>query len=99
MDFQLAQKKAPSYLRDVLAFESTRWYKGVIIIDPILRMTWIFLVIFDPNIQHSDIVTFAVALVEVFRRGLWVIFRVESEHCGNITRKTASSDIPPPYSV
>jgi len=54
---------------------------------------------FRPQIQHSDIVTFAVALVEVFRRGLWVIFRVESEHCGNLTRKTASSDIPPPYSV
>ena len=99
MDFQLVQKKGASYLRDVLAFESTWWYKGAIIIDPILRMTWIFFVIFDPNIQHSNIVAFAVALVEVFRRGLWVIFRVESEHCANIRLEKARSDIPPPYSV
>jgi hypothetical protein len=95
MDFQLAQKKAPSYLRDILAFESTWWYKGAIIINPILRMTWVFFVIFDPNIQHSNIVSFAVALVEVFRRGLWVIFRVENEHCANIARDKASRDTPP----
>ena len=95
MDFQLVQRKAPSYLRDILAFESTWWYKGAMVINPILRMTWVLFVFLDPNIQHSSIVSFAVALVEVFRRGLWVIFRVESEHCANIAREKASRDILP----
>jgi hypothetical protein len=96
IDFQLGQRQAPSYLREILAFNSLWWYKSAIIINPILRMTWIFFVIFDPNIQHSNIVSFVVALVEVFRRGLWVVFRVESEHCANIARQKASRDLPSP---
>ncbi|KAK4451230.1 EXS family-domain-containing protein [Podospora aff. communis PSN243] len=94
MDFQLGQKQSPHYLRETLAFESEWWYKGAIVLNPILRMTWILFVIFDPSIQHSNIVSFVVALIEVFRRGLWVVFRVESEHCANIAREKAKRDLP-----
>ncbi|KAK0617705.1 EXS family-domain-containing protein [Immersiella caudata] len=87
IDFQLGHRQSRHYLREILAFDSLWWYKGAIIINPILRMTWILFVIFDPNIQHSNIVSFIVALLEVFRRGLWVVFRVESEHCANIARR------------
>ncbi|GAB1318553.1 Xenotropic and polytropic retrovirus receptor 1 [Madurella fahalii] len=99
MDFRLAQKGAPNYLRDILAYNATWWYYAAMIADPVLRMTWVFFVIFNRNIQHSTIVSFVVALVELFRRALWVIFRVENEHCVNIAQNKASRDIPLPYMI
>lgn len=100
MDFRLAQKKAPNYLRDILAFDSTWWYYTAMVLDPILRMTWVFFVIFNKaQIQHGNIVAFAIALVEVLRRGMWAVFRVENEHCVNIAQNKASRDIPLPYRI
>lgn len=51
------------------------------LIDPIIRFNWIFYVIYANDMQHSNVVSFFVALSEACRRGVWIVFRVENEHC------------------
>ena len=99
MDFSLLQQGSKNtLLRDILAFQDHKWmYYAIIVIDPLLRFGWVPLVIFSRNIQHGSVVAFFVAFVEVTRRGLWTIFRVENEHCTNTASSKASRDIPLPY--
>jgi hypothetical protein len=101
MDFSLLQQGAKNHgLRDILAFGSQKWmYYSIMVLDPILRFSWIFLAIFARNIQHGSIVAFVVAFVEVTRRGMWTLFRVENEHCTNISQEKASRDMPLPYKI
>ncbi|KAF4120590.1 hypothetical protein GMORB2_3028 [Geosmithia morbida] len=98
MDFSLIQVDSKHFaLRDILALKK-RWpYYVAIVVDPILRFSWIFYAIFTHDSQHSTIVSFLVGLAEIFRRGLWALFRVENEHCGNVSQYKASRDIPLPY--
>jgi hypothetical protein len=67
--------------------------------DPILRFNWIFYAIFGNNFQHSTVLSFVVALSEIFRRGMWTALRVENEHCTNVGRLLASRDVPLPYKL
>jgi hypothetical protein len=98
MDVSLLQTNSRhSLLRDILALKS-RWpYYSFMVIDPLLRFAWIFYVIFTHDTQHSTVVSFLIAFAEVNRRGMWVIFRVENEHCANVAQNKASRDIPLPY--
>jgi hypothetical protein len=100
MDWSLLQPHASKrLLRDVRGFKSTWWYYGAMVIDPILRFNWIFYSMYTHDLQHSTIVSFAVAFSEVTRRGIWTLFRVENEHCSNVARFKASRDVPLPYSI
>ena len=65
------------FLRDVLGYKRPWIYYLAMIIDPILRFNWIFYIIFENDIQHSAFLSFLVGLSEVFRRGMWTLFRVE----------------------
>ncbi|KAK5733752.1 Xenotropic and polytropic retrovirus receptor 1 [Elasticomyces elasticus] len=87
-------------LRSTLAYRKRIWwYYAAIIIDPILRCNWIFYIIFRGDIQHSSIVSFLIAFSEVIRRGIWVSFRVENEHCANVGRSRAMRDPELPYEL
>jgi hypothetical protein len=86
-------------LRDHLAFKRVWMYYVAMIIDPILRFNWIFYAIYADEVQHSAILSFIVSLSEVFRRGIWTVFRVENEHCTNVGRFRASRDVPLPYKI
>ena len=100
MDFSLLQSGARLIgLRDTMAFTQPWIYYGILIVDPILRFGWIPLAMFSHNLQHSTIISFVVAFAEVTRRGLWLLFRVENEHCSNIGQAKASRDVPLPYKV
>jgi xenotropic and polytropic retrovirus receptor 1 len=82
MDWSLGDPWAQKpLLRDVLGYKRSWWYYAAMIVDPILRFNWIFYAIFADDVQHSAILSFFIALSEVFRRGIWTIFRVENEHC------------------
>lgn len=85
------------FLRSFLAYKQTWLYYLAIVVDPILRFNWIFYAIFADDLQHSAFLSFAIALSEVFRRGLWTILRVENEHCTNVGRFRASRDVPLPF--
>jgi hypothetical protein len=98
MDWSLANPYSKNpFLRDFLAFRHRSVYYAAMIVDPVLRFSWIFYAIFAPDFQHSALLTFLVSLVEVLRRGIWAIFRVENEHCTNVCSFRASRDIPLPY--
>lgn len=67
------------------------------IIDPIIRFNWIFYFAAPMQFQHSSLVSFFVALSEVFRRGMWLIFRIENEHCTNIIQARVTREVRLPY--
>jgi len=85
------------FLRNELAYKKIWWYYGAMVMDPILRCNWVLYTITPLQIQHSAVTSFGIALLEVFRRGVWSVFRVENEHCTNVGRFRASRDVPLPY--
>lgn len=100
MDWSLMNPYAKRpFLRDHLGYKNVYWYYIAIVLDPILRFNWIFYAIYADDVQHSAILSFLVALSEIFRRGMWTLFRVENEHCTNVGNYRASRDVPLPYSV
>lgn len=100
LDFSLgnAWSKHP-FLRDQLAYKKVWVYYVAMVLDVLLRQQWIFYAIFTRDVQHSTIVSFFVGLIEVLRRGMWSLFRVENEHCNNVGKFRASRDIPLPYEI
>lgn len=98
MDFSLLQAGSRHFLlRDILALKRRWMYYAIMIIDPILRFSWIFYAVFTHDSQHSSICSFLVSFAEATRRGMWVLFRVENEHCANVAQYKASRDVPLPY--
>ncbi|KAI1098415.1 EXS-domain-containing protein [Jackrogersella minutella] len=98
MDFSFFQPDTRHrFLRDILGLKRRWLYYVIMVIDPILRFSWIFYAIFTHDKQHSTLVSFFVALAEVTRRGMWALFRVENEHCANVAQYKASRDVPLPY--
>ncbi|KAJ5573713.1 uncharacterized protein N7459_008140 [Penicillium hispanicum] len=86
-------------LREVLAFRRVWVYYVAMALDVTIRFNWIFYAIFSSDMQHSAVLSFFVSLSEVFRRGVWSIFRVENEHCTNVFMFRASRDVPLPYEI
>jgi len=100
MDWSLGNPYAQHrFLRNNLAYHRIWMYYVAMVLDPILRFQWIFYAIYTSDVQHSTLVSFFVGLAEVFRRAVWMLFRVENEHCNNVGRFRASRDIPLPYSL
>jgi xenotropic and polytropic retrovirus receptor 1 len=100
MDFSLLQPNTRHrFLRDIRGLKQRWVYYAIMIVDPILRFGWIFYAIFTYSRQHSTITSFLVSLSEVIRRGMWALFRVENEHCGNVSQYKASRDVPLPYEL
>lgn len=87
------------FLRQTLGYKKVWMYYLAIAIDPILRFNWIFYAVIPLQLQHSAITSFFVAFSEVFRRGMWSLFRVENEHCSNVGHFRASRDVPLPYEL
>lgn len=101
MDWSLGDPEAKHrWLRKTLAYrDHIWWYYGAMLVDPLLRFNWMFYIIVPLGSQHSTIVSFLIALSEVFRRGIWTLLRVENEHCSNIRNEKASKDFPLPYKL
>lgn len=100
MDWSLGNPYAKHpLLREVLAFRRVWVYYAAMVLDIVIRFNWIFYAIFVHDIQHSAVLSFVVSLSEVFRRGIWSIFRVENEHCTNVLLFRASRDVPLPYGI
>jgi hypothetical protein len=100
MDFSLLQAKANKrLLRDITAIRPVWIYYVIMVVDPLLRFSWIFYAIFTHNAQHSTVVSFLVSFSEVLRRGMWTLLRVENEHCANVAQYKAARDTPLPYNL
>jgi hypothetical protein len=87
------------FLRKELGYKKVWWYYAAITIDPILRFNWTMYLVSPLQLQHSAVTSFCVSLSEIFRRGMWSLFRVENEHCTNVGRFRASRDVPLPYEI
>jgi hypothetical protein len=73
---------SPTALRPTLAYRKHRWiYYAAMIEDMIFRFVWVGYVIFprDYQVQHSSLISFMIAMLEIVRRGIWVSFRRSSE--------------------
>lgn len=100
MDWSLLQPNANKrWLRDIRGFKNPYYYYAAMVFDPIVRFNWILYAIYTHDIGHSSIVSFLVGFSECTRRGVWVLFRVENEHCSNVRRFKASRDVPLPYTI
>lgn len=98
MDWSLGNPYAKRILlRDELSFRYAWVYYAAIVLDVVVRFNWIFYAIFSNDIQHSAFLSFFVSLSEVFRRGVWSVFRVENEHCANVMKFHASREPTLPY--
>src|SRR5271169_3536802 len=69
------------------------------IVDPLMRSSWLFYVIFPGQMQHSAGTSFFLALGEVFRRFMWNFFRMENEHMTNVEHFLAARDVPLPFAI
>lgn len=60
-------------------------YYFVMIFDVIIRFEWIFYIISDSTdyVRHP-LVALTMAILEIVRRFIWVILRVENEHVANV---------------
>ncbi|CAG87220.2 DEHA2D13288p [Debaryomyces hansenii CBS767] len=100
MDWSLLQSGSKNkFLRDNLFFKRPIYYYCAMVIDVILRFQWIFYAFFTSQIQQSAVTSFCVALAELIRRFIWIFFRVENEHCTNVTLFRASRNSPLPYAI
>ncbi|KAJ3336058.1 hypothetical protein HDU93_003797 [Gonapodya sp. JEL0774] len=75
-------------------------YTGMIA-NAILRITWVFSI--SPShwgiVVDGRVIAFFLALLEVFRRFQWNVFRMENEHLTNVGNFRAVKDIPLPLKL
>lgn len=64
-----------------------------------IRFQWIVYAVAPSTIQQSATTSFVLAFLEVIRRFVWVIFRVENEHVANVHLFKVSSEAPLPYPI
>ncbi|KAK2710887.1 hypothetical protein QYM36_012157 [Artemia franciscana] len=83
MDWGLGNKKN-KFLREKLLIGSSLLYYVCILLNIILRFTWTFsLSITEAEILDTEITTTIFSALELFRRFMWNIFRVENEQINN----------------
>lgn len=98
MDWSLLQPGSKNFLlRDELFYEKPIYYYIAMVIDVIFRFLWVIYVIFPGQLQQLAITSFCLAAAELFRRFVWMFFRMENEHRTNVTLFRASRESPLPY--
>jgi len=100
MDWSLMQPHAKHpFLRMDLGYKNPMVYYAAIILDPIMRFSWLFYVVFPGQRQHSAATSYFIGLGEIFRRFMWNFFRMENEHMTNVGQFIAARDVPLPFSI
>lgn len=100
MDWSLLKFDAKhKLLRDNLFFKRPIYYYLAMVFDVTFRFQWIFYAFFSNQIQQLAVTSFMIGLAEIFRRIVWALFRMENEHCTNVTLFRASRDSPLPYPI
>lgn len=59
-------------------------YYVSMVLDVLIRFQWIVYAAAPQTIRQSSVTSFSLAITEVIRRFLWIIFRVENEHVANV---------------
>lgn len=74
-------------------------YYAAMIWDVLIRFQWVVYAVAPQSIQQSAKTSFVLALTELLRRFIWVIFRIENEHVANVHLFRVTGDSPLPYPV
>ncbi|KAF6171807.1 hypothetical protein GIB67_007328 [Kingdonia uniflora] len=100
VDWGLLQKKSKNrWLRDKLLLPHKSTYYGAMVVNVILRFAWLQSVLGVHYLLHihRKELTAAVASLEILRRGIWNIFRVECLHLSNVGKYRAFKVVPLPF--
>ena len=87
MDWDLCKKNAPSFgLRKTLLYRNHTWVYYLAIFNNFwMRCSWSFALSVNQVPKNWSLVT---AVVEIVRRGQWLVFRLENEHLQKIAVPT-----------
>lgn len=98
MDWSLLQPNSKHFLlRDELFYGRPIYYYCAMISDVCLRFLWLVYFAFPGQLQQLALTSFLLAVAELFRRFVWMFFRMENEHRTNVTLFRASRELPLPY--
>ncbi|XP_076890368.1 LOW QUALITY PROTEIN: phosphate transporter PHO1 homolog 10-like [Bidens hawaiensis] len=100
VDWGLLQRKSNNmFLRNKLAVSRKYVYFVVMVMDVILRLCWLQLVLkFNIRFLKGTAISTLFSSLEIFRRGVWMFFRLENEHLNNVGRYRAFKSVPLPFS-
>ncbi|XP_024993827.1 phosphate transporter PHO1 homolog 10-like isoform X1 [Cynara cardunculus var. scolymus] len=101
VDWGLLQRNSKNlFLRDKLAVSRRSVYFVVMVLDVILRLTWLQLVLkFNLRSLKGTAISSLFSCLEIFRRGVWMFFsRLENEHLNNVGKYRAFKSVPLPFS-
>lgn len=100
MDFGLFQRGPVNYLlRDTILFPPIVYY-ALFMVDFVLRFLWVLpLLRILPVSWPSLTVAYAFGVIEVVRRFIWNIFRVEYEHVNNCNAFKAFYEVQLPFAL
>ena len=98
MDWSILEPNDKHFLlRSHLGYNVSFPYYIGLVLDPILRFSWILYAIYRESRQQSAALSYAIAFAEILRRFMWNFFRVENEHVTNVGRFRAVRDVPLPF--
>ncbi|KAL8196464.1 hypothetical protein R6Q57_024759 [Mikania cordata] len=100
IDWGLLQRKSKNmFLRNKLAVSRKYVYFVVMAMDVILRLSWLQLVLkFNIRALKGTSISTLFSSLEIFRRGVWMFFRLENEHLNNVGKYRAFKSVPLPFS-
>ncbi|KJE90575.1 xenotropic and polytropic murine leukemia virus receptor xpr1 [Capsaspora owczarzaki ATCC 30864] len=99
MDWGLTERKY-KFLRKELVYYPKFVYYFAMVLDLALRFLWTFTIAPQQNIGNflsSQIFLSVLAFLEVSRRCMWNIFRLENEHLNNCGQFRVIHDVPLPF--
>jgi hypothetical protein len=100
-DWSLGDKTATNKgLRNTLLYP-TSWYYFALAVNLVMRLTWTLLIFPEAIAKfiQLDLFTTLLAVIEICRRCLWNLFRLENEQLNNIGKFRAVNDVPLPVPV
>jgi len=99
MDWSLGSLKSRHFfLRDKIIFGPPVYY-AIIIIDGLARWSWLLLLTSWGTTGIPQIDALIYASVEILRRAMWGVFRVENDHLTNCDNFRAVRDVPLPMEM
>ncbi|XP_019254643.1 PREDICTED: phosphate transporter PHO1 homolog 10-like isoform X2 [Nicotiana attenuata] len=99
MDWGLLQRNSRNFLlRDKLLLPHRSAYYIAMILEVLLRFVWLQLVLsFDMRPLRGKAITSTFACLEILRRSIWNVFRLENEHLNNVGEYRAFKSLPLPF--
>ncbi|XP_059655819.1 phosphate transporter PHO1 homolog 3-like [Cornus florida] len=98
-DWGLLQPNSENrWLRDKLLIPHKSVYFGAMVLNVLLRFAWLQTVLnFRVPFLHRETLLALVAVLEIFRRGMWNFFRLEYEHLNNVGKYRAFKSVLLPF--